>query len=253
MIQLNVLSGKKAGSQAVVRRFPFRVGRAPDNHLQLDDDGVWDQHLALELRKDGFNPRALRRAPWSPSTASRFKIKSSATATSSPSAPRNCNSGSPPPGSAACASANFLSGRSSLLVTARPVRPDLLAAAISPQPTVTSPQSSLANRLWTVEECRTDSMPEMPRAGERHRHARARPPPQSPPRPAPSRPAGSPPSRPRPPPRAARRETGKTRRCKPRCLSSANFASPAFQTAMRLASTRLIWPAPTPSVRSAPQ
>ena len=54
MIQLNVLSGKKAGSQAVARRFPFRVGRAPDNHLQLDDDGIWDQHLAIELRKDGF-------------------------------------------------------------------------------------------------------------------------------------------------------------------------------------------------------
>ena len=30
-------------------------------------------------------------------------------------------------------------------------------------------------------------------------------------------------------------------------------ASPAFQTAMRLESTRLIWPAPTPSVRSGPQ
>lgn len=55
MIQLNVLSGKKAGSQAVVRRFPFRVGRAPGNHLQLDDDGVWDRHLALEVQKDGFS------------------------------------------------------------------------------------------------------------------------------------------------------------------------------------------------------
>ena len=34
---------------------------------------------------------------------------------------------------------------------------------------------------------------------------------------------------------------------------SGNFASPAFQTAMRLESTRLICPAPMPSVRPAPQ
>jgi hypothetical protein len=55
MIQLNVLSGKKAGSQTVVRHFPFRVGRAAGNQLQLEDDGVWDRHLALELQGGGFN------------------------------------------------------------------------------------------------------------------------------------------------------------------------------------------------------
>jgi pSer/pThr/pTyr-binding forkhead associated (FHA) protein len=55
MIQLNVLSGKKAGSRMVVRRFPFRFGRTADNDLQLDDDGVWDQHLALEFQSGGFN------------------------------------------------------------------------------------------------------------------------------------------------------------------------------------------------------
>jgi predicted component of type VI protein secretion system len=55
MIQLNVLSGKKAGSQTVVRRFPFRVGRAVDNDLQLDDDGVWDEHLTLGFQSGGFN------------------------------------------------------------------------------------------------------------------------------------------------------------------------------------------------------
>ena len=49
MVQLNILSGKAAGSQPVVRRFPFRIGRAPENELKLDDDGVWDQHLALEI------------------------------------------------------------------------------------------------------------------------------------------------------------------------------------------------------------
>lgn len=55
MIQLNVLSGKMAGRQAVARRFPFRVGRAPGNHLQLDDDGVWDRHFALELCDGEFH------------------------------------------------------------------------------------------------------------------------------------------------------------------------------------------------------
>ena len=51
MIQLNVLSGKKAGSRTVVRRFPFRVGRAPGNEWQFDDDGVWDSHFALEFQR----------------------------------------------------------------------------------------------------------------------------------------------------------------------------------------------------------
>ena len=55
MIQFNVLSGRKAGSRTVVRRFPFRVGRAPDNDLQLGDDGVWDEHLTLGFESGGFN------------------------------------------------------------------------------------------------------------------------------------------------------------------------------------------------------
>lgn len=55
MVQVNILSGKKAGAQSVARRFPFRIGRAPGNDLQLDDDGIWDQHLSLELnRQKGF-------------------------------------------------------------------------------------------------------------------------------------------------------------------------------------------------------
>jgi len=36
----------------VVRRFPFRVGRAGGNDLQLDDEGVWDEHLKLELQRN---------------------------------------------------------------------------------------------------------------------------------------------------------------------------------------------------------
>ena len=51
-IQLHILAGKKAGNQLVACRFPFRIGRAHGNDLQLDDDGVWDQHSTLE-----FNPQ----------------------------------------------------------------------------------------------------------------------------------------------------------------------------------------------------
>src|SRR5258706_8904424 len=55
MIQFNILSGKKAGTQTVARHFPFRIGRAPGNDLQLEDDGVWDQHLTCEFQPEsGF-------------------------------------------------------------------------------------------------------------------------------------------------------------------------------------------------------
>ena len=56
MIQLNILSGKQAGTHKVARHFPFRIGRAPGNGLQLEDDGVWDQHLTIEFQpQSGFN------------------------------------------------------------------------------------------------------------------------------------------------------------------------------------------------------
>jgi pSer/pThr/pTyr-binding forkhead associated (FHA) protein len=49
MIQLLILTGKKAAGQLIARHFPFCIGRASGNDLQLDDDGVWDQHLTLEF------------------------------------------------------------------------------------------------------------------------------------------------------------------------------------------------------------
>ncbi|HUA66707.1 MAG TPA: FHA domain-containing protein [Alphaproteobacteria bacterium] len=55
MIQLYVLSGKKAGSRVAASRFPFRIGRDPESDLPLDDDGVWGRHIVLEFRrKEGF-------------------------------------------------------------------------------------------------------------------------------------------------------------------------------------------------------
>jgi pSer/pThr/pTyr-binding forkhead associated (FHA) protein len=55
MIQLRILSGQTAGDTQVVRRFPFRIGRAPENDLRLEAAGVWDNHLTLEFQKsEGF-------------------------------------------------------------------------------------------------------------------------------------------------------------------------------------------------------
>ncbi len=55
MIQLHILSGKMAGGIEAVRRFPFRLGRAAENDLILDEPGVWDRHLTLEFqKKEGF-------------------------------------------------------------------------------------------------------------------------------------------------------------------------------------------------------
>ena len=56
MIDLHVLSGKMAGSRVVVSHFPFNIGRTFQNDLPLEDDGVWDRHLTLEFhQKDGFH------------------------------------------------------------------------------------------------------------------------------------------------------------------------------------------------------
>lgn len=49
MIQLQVLSGKQAGTRWVARRFPVRVGRAPASDLRLEEDGVWDRHCELSF------------------------------------------------------------------------------------------------------------------------------------------------------------------------------------------------------------
>jgi pSer/pThr/pTyr-binding forkhead associated (FHA) protein len=51
MVLLKVLSGKKAGTAWVARRFPVRIGRSASADLQLEESGVWDQHLRLD-----FNP-----------------------------------------------------------------------------------------------------------------------------------------------------------------------------------------------------
>ena len=55
MVQLQVQAGSQAGLQWAARHFPVRIGRATDNDLSLDDDGVWDRHLEIAVpSSDGF-------------------------------------------------------------------------------------------------------------------------------------------------------------------------------------------------------
>jgi pSer/pThr/pTyr-binding forkhead associated (FHA) protein len=63
MVQLRILSGQMAGDVQVVRRFPFCIGRAADNDLCLDDEGIWDYHFMLEFQKrEGFTLQTFEEA-----------------------------------------------------------------------------------------------------------------------------------------------------------------------------------------------
>jgi predicted component of type VI protein secretion system len=56
MVQFQILSGKQAGLLWEARRFPVRVGRAAGNDLQLEDEGVWDEHFQITVDSEtGFN------------------------------------------------------------------------------------------------------------------------------------------------------------------------------------------------------
>jgi pSer/pThr/pTyr-binding forkhead associated (FHA) protein len=55
MVQLNVLSGKMAGTSRVTRHFPVRIGRSPSSDLRLEEDGIWEEHLLLALDRQGFS------------------------------------------------------------------------------------------------------------------------------------------------------------------------------------------------------
>ena len=55
MIHLKIVSGKMAGTTFVARHFPVRIGRAAEADLQLEEPGVWDEHLQIILAgKEGF-------------------------------------------------------------------------------------------------------------------------------------------------------------------------------------------------------
>ncbi|PYK99088.1 MAG: hypothetical protein DME19_09970 [Verrucomicrobia bacterium] len=50
MIQFSILSGKQAGAVTAARRFPFFIGRNDSANLRLEEPGVWDRHLELDLQ-----------------------------------------------------------------------------------------------------------------------------------------------------------------------------------------------------------
>ena len=55
MVQLKILCGKKAGSSWDARRFPFSVGRSANSTLQLEEAGIWEDHLKIGLNSsEGF-------------------------------------------------------------------------------------------------------------------------------------------------------------------------------------------------------
>ena len=55
MLQFQIISGKQAGFLWDARRFPVRIGRAAGSDLQIEEDGVWDEHLRVELKAgEGF-------------------------------------------------------------------------------------------------------------------------------------------------------------------------------------------------------
>jgi pSer/pThr/pTyr-binding forkhead associated (FHA) protein len=55
VIQLQILSGKLAGRDIVVRHFPLVVGRAASADVRLEDAGVWERHLQIAFKRgEGF-------------------------------------------------------------------------------------------------------------------------------------------------------------------------------------------------------
>ena len=51
MIEINVLNGRVAGKTVAARRFPFGIGRHKAADLCLEEPGVWDRHLRLDLQE----------------------------------------------------------------------------------------------------------------------------------------------------------------------------------------------------------
>jgi hypothetical protein len=49
MLLLQILTGKKAGTDYIARKFPVAVGRSMTADLPLDDAGVWDKHFEVQF------------------------------------------------------------------------------------------------------------------------------------------------------------------------------------------------------------
>ena len=47
MVQLQILSGKRAGAQFTASRLPLQVGRSAEADLSLEEPGVWPRHFRI--------------------------------------------------------------------------------------------------------------------------------------------------------------------------------------------------------------
>lgn len=49
MVQLRFLTGKHSGSFQRIAQFPCSIGRNASADVRLEDPGVWDRHLEIDL------------------------------------------------------------------------------------------------------------------------------------------------------------------------------------------------------------
>lgn len=54
MLLLQILNGKKAGTEFSARHFPVRVGRGSSADLLVEEPGVWDEHFEIHFSPDGL-------------------------------------------------------------------------------------------------------------------------------------------------------------------------------------------------------
>jgi pSer/pThr/pTyr-binding forkhead associated (FHA) protein len=52
MVQINVLSGRDAGAVYPLQRLPALIGRNLAADIRLEDPGIWDRHLQIEMAPD---------------------------------------------------------------------------------------------------------------------------------------------------------------------------------------------------------
>ena len=58
MVQIQILSGKQAGTEFTARKFPILIGRSSAADLMVTEAGVWENHFKIYFLPDGFTLRA---------------------------------------------------------------------------------------------------------------------------------------------------------------------------------------------------
>jgi predicted component of type VI protein secretion system len=54
MVQLQILSGTRAGTKFDASRLPMTVGRSEQSDVSLDEPGVWPCHCKIQWREEGL-------------------------------------------------------------------------------------------------------------------------------------------------------------------------------------------------------